>query len=552
MSMINTNVNALRAQSAGSMASKDLGTTMERLSTGKRINSAKDDAAGLAISQRMTSNIRGTAVAIRNANDGISLAQTAEGSLNEVTNMLQRVRELAVQSANGTLSGSNRTSLQSETDQLLAEINNIAKTANFNGLNLLDGSVKNLSLQTGVNASDKVSVSLVEVNTNSLGLTAGGRDGQTISGRVGDLSSIASGDVTINGASAVATDFASGITVDTAKVLAEAINANSAQTGVTATASNNVTSAKPTAETFAAGDLVINDVAIAASANVNELVSNINRADTGVLATLNKDGTITLANSGGKDIKIASTNADDGFTSATNTGFVSLQSNDGKDIKIGGTTADINNFGFNASTDGVSFTGADVTQNVALNAGDVIINGISIGAALADNTNAATQAGLYIDAINAETDRTGVKAVASDSGDGVSLVSTTGGAVRVEGPGLSKVGLVAQGGSDKFTTKLDISSQEAATSALSVIDAALESVTTSRGELGSVQNRLESTVNNLTNTTNNLSAARSRIEDADFAAETTQLAKSQILTQAAQAMLAQANQSQQGVLSLLR
>jgi len=179
MTVINTNISALRAQSGSAAAESSLSKSMERLSTGKRINSAKDDAAGLAISQRMTANIRGMAVAIRNANDGISMAQTAEGALGEVTNILQRVRELTVQSANGTFSAGNRASLQAETDQLLAEINNIAKTANFNGLKLLDGSIKDLKLQTGVNAGDSVGISMANVSTNSLGLTSGGAPGRS-------------------------------------------------------------------------------------------------------------------------------------------------------------------------------------------------------------------------------------------------------------------------------------------------------------------------------------------------------------------------------------
>ena len=552
MSIINTNVSALRAQSAGSMAGKDLSTTMERLSTGRRINSAKDDAAGLAIAQRMTANIKGANVAIRNANDGISMAQTAEGALSEVTNMLQRMRELAVQSSNGTLSDENRGSLQAETNQLLAEMNNVAKTTNFNGLKLLDGSNESVKLQTGINSGDSIDVSFVTVSTNELGLTSGGADGQLVTGRV-STGTVISGDVTFNGANAVASDVTLG--ADAAKDLAAAINENSAKTGVTATASNNVTSGKITAETFAAGSLEVNDVAIAASGNAQELVANINRADTGVTATLNKDETITLSNSDGSDIKIASSNADDGFTSATNTGFLSLQSEDGKDIKVAAADNDgtpgvgdaevakAQLMGLNVSADGVTFSGQDVGAN-ALTAGGLVINGVEVGAS-ADGT-AAEKA----NAINAASSQTGV--LAAVNGSKIELTSADGSEVRVEGAEVAEIGFTAQGGTDKFTSTLDVSSAEAAAGALSRIDAALENVAQSRGDLGAVQNRLESTVNNLTNVTTNLSDARSRIEDADFAAETTKLAKSQILQQAAQAMLAQANQSKQGVLSLLR
>jgi|TARA_R100000501_G_scaffold13151_3_gene23994 flagellin len=558
MTMINTNVSALRAQAASGTANKDLTTTMERLSTGRRINSAKDDAAGLAISQRMTANIRGANVAIRNANDGISMAQTAEGALGEVTNILQRVRELAVQSASGTLSADDRVSLQSETDLLLEEVNNIAKTTNFNGLKLLDGSASDVKLQTGINASDTISVSSGDVRTNSLGLTAGGQAGQLVTGRV-DAGTVTAGDVTFNGVDALAEDVT--LTADdAAKDLAAAINANTAKTGITATASNNVTSAKFDADsTFAAGDLTINDTAIAASGSVEELVSNINRADTGVTASLNSDNTVTLSNSDGSDIEIASTASTDSakFTSATNQGYLSLQSADGKDIQVdvkqatagtytAGEIQTAQQFGLNLSADGVSFTGSS-DQSAAtgtLAAGQLTLNGEDI-------VGAYTTGAELVTLINNSSDTTGVQA-SLDADNRLKLVSTDGSAVRIEGSAAGTYGFSDQGGTDKFSSKLDISSQSAASDALGRIDKALNSVSETRGNLGAVQNRLESTVNNLTNTSTNLSSARSRIEDADFAAETTKLAKSQILQQAAQAMLAQANQSQQGVLSLLR
>ncbi|BBE36074.1 flagellin [Sphingosinicella microcystinivorans] len=545
MTVINTNISALRAQSGAAMAETSLSKAMERLSTGKRINSAKDDAAGLAISQRMTANIRGMAVAIRNANDGISMAQTAEGALGEVTNILQRIRELTVQSANGTFSAQDRSSLQAETNQLLAEVNNISKTANFNGLKLLDGSVTDLKLQTGVNAGDQVGISMVNVSSNALGLTSGGAPGQITTGRVGAVSGLAVGDVTFNGVNALG----SVPTADTAEALAAAINENSDKTGVKATASNNVTSAKITAESFAVGDITIGGVSVGAAASVEELVANINRNDFGVTATLNADKTITLANTTGKAITVGGTAAG-GFTAGTYQGFVSLQSSDGSDIKVVGTNttpataiADVQLMGLNVAADGVSFSGGAVS-GAALAADALVINGVKIGAsATASAADKAT-------AINAQTGNTGVKATVS--GTSLVLTSVDGSGVRVEGAGAAAIGFVAQGGSANMTSTLDISSQEAAVAALTVLDKAIDSIVSSRGDLGALQNRLESTVSNLTTTSTNLTEARSRIEDADFSAESTNLARSQVLSQAATAMLAQANQTQQNVLSLLR
>ena len=544
MTVIGTNVAALRAQNASRIAEKSLQTSIERLSTGSKINSAKDDAAGLAIATRITSQVRGYAVAIGNANDGISLAQTAEGALTEVTSQLQRIRELAVQSANGTLSASDRTSLQAETNQLLAEINNTSKTANFNGLKLLDGSTKSLRLQTGVNSGETVTINTVSVSTNALGLTSGGQAGQVVSGRVGALSSIAANAVQFNGLDSLSAAFPAGVTADTAKALADAINLQSSKSSISATASNNVSSGVITATSFATGDLTIGGVAVGAASSVEGLVANINRNSFGVTATYNSDKTITLSNTTGKEITVGGTAAAN-FTAGTYQGFVSLQSVDGKDIKVTGTAASVQLFGLNTSTDGVSFTGVAVSATV-LAANTLKINGVNVGASA---TASATD---KVAAINAVTASTGV--VATVSGTSVVLTSGNGSGVRVEGTAaaLTNVGLSAQGGTDKFSSNLDISSQAAASSALKIVDDALSQITATRGDLGALQNRLQSTVNQLSNTTTNLTDARSRIQDVDFSVETTNLAKSQILSQAATAVLAQANQSQQDVLSLLR
>ncbi|MFL0416747.1 flagellin [Sphingomonas sp. 179-A 4D3 NHS] len=643
MTVIGSNISALRAANASTKAQSDLSTAMERLSTGKRINSAKDDAAGLAIASRMTSQIKSMGIAVRNANDGISMAQTAEGALSEVTNMLQRMKELATQAANGTLGTSERKALQAEVSQLTAQIDDIAKSTNFNGLKLLDGTAKNIKLQTGASAGDTVSVSMGSVSTNALGLNGYRVEGQLTTGRVGDtLAAVAKGDITLNGKAAFAADLTAA--TDTAKALAKAVNDNSAKTGVSATAYNTLTGNSVSSSGVEAGKLEINDVEVS-GANAEELVKNINRDVAGVTATL-KDGKITLSNDTGIAIKIGGTTPGQaGFEAGTFQGFVALSSNDGSPVVVGkgkdGSDTDFASVGLNQTAANGAVTGIKASADALDESDDLKINGVTIGkssdasaASKAAAINAASgetgvqasarnQVTLDIDltavapdefsingtvvdlsaatdtaavvksineaqvsGIKASTDADGKLVLTSDTGQditikddgafttavtnvdgttGVSdgsaasrgqltLSSQSGADIRVQGSAatLEKVGLTAQGGEDgKLAGGISIATQDAATQALSAIDAALDKVSATRGDLGAVQNRLEVTVNNLTTTSTNLADARSRIEDADFSAESTALAKAQILSQASTAMLAQANQSQQGVMKLL-
>ena len=670
MTVINTNIAALTALNGSRMASAGTQTAMQRLSTGKRINSAKDDAAGLAISSRMTSQVRGLAVAVRNANDGISLAQTAEGALGQVTNMLQRMKELSVQSANGTLSNSDRSSLQNELGQLVSEVDNISKTTNFNGTALLDGSAKNIKLQTGTNASDQVSINMVDSSSNALGLNGYKVEGQVTTGRVTDVSSVKAGDIQLNGKDMSAADLTG--TTDNAATLAAAINSNTGQTGVSATAYNTLKSGAIAAGGVSSANFSVNTVAVT-GANADELVKNINQNVAGVTAAVNSDGTITLSNTTGNDIKIEGTDAGKaGFTAGTSGaalaygGFVALSSADGSDVKIklGSAAtalgADLTAVGLNQMADGSTITGAGTDNNALGASDDLRINGTLIGAssdasaaakaaainAASGSTNvtasAKTQITMTLDSakivaantivingatvtlsdtvanggnndsvysmsdvvgninkagisgVVASTDTSGNLVLTSTGGNDItikdgtggtsagltksvknsdgtvtssgftagvtlhgslSLSSSTGADIQITGASatLTKVGLAAQGGSnDMVSGTLSIATQAGAQGAMAVIDKALDKVSKSRGDLGAIQNRLQVTVDNLTTTSDNLVDARSRIEDADFSAETTNLAKSQILSQAATAMLAQANQSAQNVLSLLR
>ena len=417
MTSINSNINALRAATSLSVNSKTLDTAMNRLSTGLRINSSKDDAAGLAISQRMTADIRGLAVAIRNANDGISLAQTAESALGEVSNMLQRMRELSVQASNGTMSSTNRTALQAEFTQLVAEIDNIAAKTNFNGINLLDGSAVGLTLQTGASEGDTVNLSLGATSAKMLGLQGYRMEGQLTSGRIGTITSVMAGnDVLINGKPAFTSTLATNFT---AQDLALSINSNISAHRVKATAFNTLTGAAPTADNFTATDLIINGGAIGSASSVEELAANINRDAAGVTATLGKDGSIELSNDTGANIVIAgSSPSKAGFTAATSKGYITLENMDGGDITImanslsngfvggAGTIADIQALGLNETLDGSSFSGSKVGTGTMTVSDEVLINGVQVG--VTSSGSAASKA----EAINAIYDQTGVGASA--------------------------------------------------------------------------------------------------------------------------------------------
>ncbi len=644
MTVIGSNISALRSANASSSASSALATSMERLSTGKRINSAKDDAAGLAIASRMNSQIKSMAVAVRNANDGISMAQTAEGALGEVTSMLQRMKELATQSATGTLGSSERKALQSEVTQLTAQIDSIAKTTNFNGINLLDGSSKNVKLQTGTNAGETVSVSFASVSSDALGLNGFRVEGQLTTGRVGTgLAGVAKTDIQINGKDALAA--ASTATQDFAKALAAGINDNTAKTGVSAVAYNTVTGGAVSSSGVAAGELEINNVAVTGG-SAEELVKNINRDVAGVTASL-KDGKITLSNDTGNAIEIGGTaSGKGGFVDGTSQGFVALSSSNGGPVSISkGTTGDAADFsaiGLNATAANGAVTGSAAGTGALTATDDVKINGVQIGTSsdgsaaskaaainavsgqtgvtatartqvtldtdlskvaadklfingtVVDLTDAKDTAGVVkaindpakgVSGVKASTDADGKLVLTSESGQDIKVEDTSGFSTKItnsdgsdvavgtaaggqitlasksgaditvqgESDSLTKMGLTAQGGEDgKLAGALSIETQDSASQALISIDKALDQISATRGDLGAVQNRLQVTVNNLTTTSTNLADAKGRIEDTDFSAETTALAKAQILSQASTAMLAQANQSQQSVLKLLQ
>ena len=487
-STINTNLNSLTAQRNLGANQASLSTAIQRLSSGLRINSAKDDAAGLAISDRFSSQIRGLNQAVRNANDGISLAQTAEGALKASSDILQRVRELAVQSANATNSASDRQALQSEVGQLIAELDRISQTTEFNGTRLLDGSFGTQQFQVGANANQTIIAATANVRA-----TAYGNNQVQAAGGVATLAAFGSnsttaGSVAINGALGSAT-----VTIaanSTAKANSDLINAQKSSTGVSATARTDVSLAFSATGNYSltlrSDNATAQSITFAVSATgtsdgLSAAVSAINdqSSKTGVTAALNAAGTaVVLTNATGNDISVAD-------TAVANSGNVSV-------IKLDSTSADVT---------GTALLTANTTAETATVVGYITLDSEKSFAA----------------------DVTTSSILAADIGSTLKKVSD-----------------------------IDVTSFTKATDALKTVDSALAFISGERARLGALQSRFETTIANLQVTSENLSASRSRIMDADFAQETANLSRAQILQQAGTAMVAQANQLPQGVLALLQ
>ncbi len=473
-STINTNLASLNAQRNSNRTQNELSTAIARLSSGLRINSAADDAAGLAIASRFTAQIRGTNQAARNANDGISLAQTAEGALASVSDNLQRIRELAVQSANATNSSSDRASLQLEVKQLQAEIDRVATQTSFNGLKLLDGSFTSQDFQVGADRGQTITVaSIASSRSSALGAYQGFTNTNQSIGTVNN--SAVALTVAVGGGSAIALG---SVAVD-GKAIAAAINSGNVA-GLTASANATSVAAGVSAAVGTASGTAtytINGVAISIAGVIGAPAVAGNRAN--AVAAINAQSAAT------------------GVT-ATDTGAgVSLSAADGRNVSLAYAVG--------------SFTGSTAASF-----------GLSATALTGSTVNTT-----YV----APSGVTGSVVFAQAAGFGnTTAISATGTAVGT----------------------IDVSDVAGANAALSSIDAALATVSSSRASLGAIQNRFSSTIENLQTTSENLSASRSRIQDADFAMETANLSRAQVLQQAGTAMVAQANQLPQQVLTLLR
>ena len=477
--VINTNVASLNSQRQLNKSQSALNTSLERLSSGLRINTAKDDAAGLAISQRMTSQINGMNQAVRNANDGISMSQTAEAALATAGDLLTRIRELAVQSSNASNTSSDRQAIQSEVGQLTSELDRIATSTQFNGQNLLDGTAGTLNYQVGANANQTISASGTNFRTTAYG---DNRVSQA-SAATQASSHAAVGAITIDGylGSKAITSAAS----DTAATLAAKVNAQTGATGVSATAktTTNLTLAAETysisieSDNAGSAKTIAFTVGAASSDGYAAAVSAINAQSsaTGVTAEYDQTaGGLKLTNATGNDIKLVNT-------------------------KTGGNTAALNVASY--TTTGTLAAATDIKANAAV---------------------ATANGQLTYDSQQSF-------AVADTSGFASNAAST-----------LKKV------------SELDVTTYDKSQLAIAIVDSALSAVNNQRAQYGAMQNRFTSVVSNLQSSSENLSASRSRIQDADFAAETAAMSKANILQQAGTAMLAQANSAPQNVLSLLK
>jgi flagellin len=500
MSVINTNISSIQAQNSLRVNELKQSTAMERLSSGVRINSAKDDAAGLAISTRMTANIRGIAAAVRNANDGISLTQTAEGSLGQISDNLQRIRELAVQSSNTGNNASDRAAMNNEAKQLVAEIDRVASNTAFNGIKLLDGSFQNQALQVGAgnDSNDRITISVSNAKSSALGVGS------------------ASGYSTAVNASATPTVIPAG---STAGLAAGALAINGFNVG--ATLSDGVSSADPT----------ISGIAVAAAVN---LISGSSNVTATVSAT-----------------KLAGAAAT-GFGTAIGAGDVLVN---GVDIGVVGIAGDAAQRGsqmagaINAISNQTGVTATfSSTGAVALSAADG--RNITISKATAGTTALAATTGLgNVTSSTVLTTRSAVS-LSSNSSQGITLGGVAATVLAATGLTVGATAATTTAGSG--VSSVDLSTAAGSQAALTTLDAAINTITDSRAAMGAYQNRLSASISNLETTSQNLSASRSRIMDTDYAKESTNLAKAQIISQAATAMLAQANQSQQSVLALLK
>ncbi|QEQ95785.1 flagellin [Neptunomonas concharum] len=660
--VINSNIMSLNAQRNLTLSQNELNTSMERLTSGKRINSAADDAAGLSISNRMTSQVRGLNQAIRNANDGASLIQTAEGALDESTNILQRMRELSIQSANGTYDSGNRGTLNAEVKQLVSELDRIAETTSFNGLNILDGSLGKVDLQVGSEANQTIELSIQAMDSRTLGL--GSTSVDIVGGEnslVADTTAINNNDIMINGQSIMAVGETWTGGTDDMDELIDKINTN--VNGVTASTIASATSTDvgdgilAEGETFKVDvkklDGTTTSVEVTDTENMDQLVDKLNAEGGGLIsASVGDDGKLTITAENVESLTFTDGGSGPngaGGTLAATTASIALSSDDGAEVTIErgttGTLSDLESFGFRESNEAGVIEGEAVDAN-AFAVGDLKINGVDVGVSetgglidkvaaindISDETGvtASVFSGVEIDtstatgawaagdftingevitsgadldalvtAINGVKDSTGVTATLSgqnlllegdvsqiafgdasgtadngaaltailgggvtvaDAAGGIKLSSDNGNPISVDHKNAAaeaKSGLLdansAGGGSfGAAISSLDISTAAGAQKAIGIIDNALEQINSTRGDLGAVSNRLDFTVNNLSNVSENVAAARSRIEDADFAAESAALSRAQVLQQAGTAMLAQANAAPQQVLSLLQ
>jgi len=648
MSMvINTNIASITAQRHLSESQGDLQTSMERLSSGKRINSAMDDAAGLQIRDRMDSQINGLTQSVRNANDAMSLGQSAEGALEETTQILQRMRDLAVQASNGTNTQEDKESLQAEVTQLKAEIDRIADTSKFNDQKLLDGSFSSKDFQIGHKGGETISLTVANMSSSAIGGQTGTSAG-TVAGAATGTQLTASVDATVQGTVAIQGGANAGAAVTSADNIAgtSVVDGTAATSAVAATAWSDtfqVTALGKNTEAVSwdlGGGVTATHTFTADAADVNataaELASNLSASGfsfsaSGDTVTVTRTAgaysaegavSVTQATSGGS---LAGTDGTATAGTDATPAALATQWQASQTFTAGAKTGDQINFKIGSNTHTYTATAdtstaADLANEIAVNmsiagytvgsdGNDVVINKVAAGADTSGLLSSVTQRSATT--ATSELESLGVSAKAT-SGDKVTITvngdshtheftsspasvaltvddmvsswnaATTGFQTGYTAHAVDASGakIAAGGAAVAFALEADtagsagnfdmtanwqanagvggtaaisaIDLTTSASDAIASIDHAIKQVGTERGSLGAFQNRLEHTVSNLQSMVENTSAARSRIEDADFATESANLAKSQVLQQAGTAMLAQANASTQNVMSLLR
>ena len=516
---VNTNVSALNTQRNLNASSNNLATSLQRLSTGSRINSAKDDAAGLQIANRLTSQINGLNIAVKNSNDGISMAQTAEGALEQSTTILQRMRDLSLQSANGSNSKDERSALNAEVTELKKELDRIANTTSFGGRKLLDGSFGTTSFQVGAAANETISVNIKEMSTSSLTSQVARTQGATMA----DL----------------------GITIDDANIKLTNASWNPGQAGTGTAAVNGTVEFGGTVYHFGQPDADGRSQVFTDAALTNKYSDGGEDVYWNGTEAVQSDGT-ALTNTLTPGTTVAYTPAVPGDAAVDASGTyqieggkfeVNVQIGSGEAFKVG---VDLSTLRFNHTVTG-PLDDAPTLNLAGLDPADLtkLTNTIS--------DNIMQQVATSINDRNA-----GVGAFITGEGAAASLQLMADG-TNADIPAISINGNAqAFTASAKNIADIDLGSPEGAQEAILVIDQAIQQIDAQRADLGAVQNRFENTIGNLQNIAENVSGARGRIQDTDFASETANLSKQQILQQAGTAILAQANQLPQAVLSLLR
>jgi len=531
--VINTNIASLTAQRNLATSQKDAATAMQRLSSGLRINSAKDDAAGLAISNRLTSQINGINQAVRNANDGLSVAQVAEGALAETSDLLQRMRELSVQSANASNSAGDRAALQTEVAQLALEVDRIANATKFGDVSLLNGTFTSRNFQVGANVGESIGVTIQSSKASALGQ--------------------------LNSLAFTSANFETG-SVSTA-----------------ATKANNESYTEAQTLTFAvgpAGDTTDYTVLVADNASAADIASSITANVANVSASaqtvfrLTDDGSADLATDDTVDLEVngvALTGIDASsianFMAAFETAVESNSALSGLTVNSTTTYAEV----IDSAGNDVTFGITSINDDDNTDAMDFILSVDAWTDTAASGSGAAitdTNSGTVDPGVSAATGATAKDVFVTVSGttslfaqDSTLSYSVTGSLDLSSGTGGVAEATTASGTVTSLNLQVDdvdISTVAGAEQGIQIIDAAIAEINSQRATLGAVQSRFDSVVSNLMNVAENSSAARSRIMDADFASETAALAKNQILQQAGISVLAQANAQPQNVLALLQ